>query len=525
MPLSNLRAPTERAAPPPDLEIRPKQVKALIAGLPMGRPLEAGGTLLAHITSLNRVKVDVDDRLAILDLYRPVVVTLFDELDAIYGRAVPPLNPRARDALTLARSLASEIAGGYKIVLLEKTGKRFAFGVRRELPLLVLGTMRNLAAQLMASYKSYSTPPKGVWAELHHLYLFADAEGFAAEPADPETKETIHDVYAEALLLSLTDPYRLVQADIERIVAQLRAVKAVPTIARERPATRQSAHFLVPCDTDRPPKPALSANDDAGGPNWRLLDANPVVEKLRSRKAAIESGNASAATSKAVGPEGLALLGKLITLWGDPPKRAHRRDPMETSVAICVGLKSIAHFVAAMPKTDPAEAQAIRSGITMPLPVVPDDETAKAHPVHEWNVVNQSKGGIKVARKASALQPVVVGEAVGIKFMTRPRWAVGVVRWLTLTEEGEGIEFGVQFLSPDARRVWLQVTPAATPQAKQALLLPEVQAKAHALLAPVNTYSDLREYELTEDEEVSAVRATTLIEKTSRFELFHVSPS
>src|SRR5437764_7930878 len=195
----SLSAPTERAAPPPDLEIRPKQVKTLIQGLPMGRPLEAGGTLLAHISSLNRVKVDLDDRLAILDLYRPVVVTLFDELDAIYGRTAPPLNAKARDALMLARSLAAEIAGGYKIVLLEKTGKRFAFGVRRELPLLVLGTMRNLAAQLMAGYKSYSTPPKGVWSELHHLYLFADAEGFANESADPDTKETIHDAYTEAL--------------------------------------------------------------------------------------------------------------------------------------------------------------------------------------------------------------------------------------------------------------------------------------------------------------------------------------
>jgi hypothetical protein len=525
MPLSSLSAPTERAVPPPGLEIRAKQVKALIEGLPMARPLEAGAAVLAHVSALNRVKIDVDERLAILDLYRPVVVMLFDELDAIYGRTTPPLNAKAREALALARSLGSEIAGGYKIVLLEKTGKRLGFGVRKQLPLLVLGTMRNLAAQLMASYKSYSTPPKGVWSELHHLYLFAEAEAIATEPADAQTKETIHDVYTEALLLSLTDPYRLVQGDIERIVAQLRAVKTAPTLARERPATRHSAHFIVPCDTDRPPKPALSASDDTGGPNWRLLDTNPVVEKLRSRKLAIESGNASAATSKAVGPEGLALLGKLITLWGDPPKRAHRRDPMETSVAICVGLKSIAHFVSTLPKSDPAEAQAIRSGITMPLPVVVDDEASKAHPVHEWNVVNQSRGGIKVSRTAQSLQTVIVGEAVGIKFMSRPRWAVGVVRWLTLTDEGAGMEFGVQFLSPDARRVWVQATPVATPQAKQALLLPEVQSRAHALLAPPNTYSDLREFELTEDDEVSAVRATALIEKTARFELFHVSPS
>jgi len=525
MPLSSLSAPSERATPPRDLEIRPKQVKALIEGLSLGRALEAGAAVLAHITALNRVKLDVDDRLQILDMYQPVVVTLFDELDAIYEKSSLPLGAKGRDALTLARGLASEIAAGYKIVLLEKTGKRLAFGVRKQLPQLVHGAMRHLAAQLLASYKSYSTAPEGVWNELHHLYLFAEGEGIAAEPADPQTKETIHDVYAEALLLSLTDPYRLVQGDIDRIVAHLHAVRSPVTLGRERPSTRQSAHFLVPCDTDRPPKPALSANDDTGGPNWRILDANPVVDKLRQRKQAIESGNASAATSKAVGVEGLALLGKLISLWGDPPKRAHRRDPMETSVAICVGLKSIAHFVSAVVKPNPAEAQAIRDGVTIPLVAVPDDDESKVHPVHEWSVVNQSKGGIKVSRTAQSLQSVLVGEAVGIKFMSRPRWAVGVVRWLTVIDEGSGMEFGVQFLAPDARMVWLQPAITTSPQAKQALLLPEGQAEADAVLAPLNTYSDLREFEMTEDSEKSAVRATGLIEKTGRFELFHVSPS
>ena len=46
-----------------------------------------------------------------------------------------------------------------------------------------------------------------------------------------------------------------------------------------------------------------------------------------------------------------------------------------------------------------------------------------------------------------------------------------------------------------------------------------------ALLTQPNTYVDLREYELQGEGMVSRVRAAGLIEKTSRFELFHVSPS
>ena len=46
-----------------------------------------------------------------------------------------------------------------------------------------------------------------------------------------------------------------------------------------------------------------------------------------------------------------------------------------------------------------------------------------------------------------------------------------------------------------------------------------------SLLTPPNTYSDLREFELDHHGSVTVVRAANLIEKTGRFELFHVAAS
>ena len=57
----------------------------------------------------------------------------------------------------------------------------------------------------------------------------------------------------------------------------------------------------------------------------------------------------SAAMKQSLGPEGLALLGRLVTLWGDPPKRAYRRNPGDSTVAICVGIKAVGHFVSFEP--------------------------------------------------------------------------------------------------------------------------------------------------------------------------------
>ena len=511
-----------RTPPPKELEIRPKPLKAWIEALPLQQSMDAGRRLCTHLAAVNRAKLDTDARLEILDIYRPFATLVLEELDAVYSKSGVPLAPRARAALTLARAFSLELATGYEIAASEKSGKLFG---KKQLPLMLLRAIEYLAAGLVGSYKSYTPVPPNLWTEIHKIYLLAEREGVAREPADPDTKATVADAYCEALLLALTDPYRLAQGETDKVLAQLRAYRGLATLGQSRPATPSGGHFLVPCDTDRPPKPLLSANDDNGGPNWRLLDANPIVDKLRMKKAAVDSGNVSTAMKSTLGSDGVALLAKLIVLWGDPPKRAARRDSAQDSVAICVGLKAVAHFVSLEPRLDlAAEDEMLRRGITMPLHALPTDDAMQPLPVFEWDVVNQSPGGIKVSRPGATQQPIAVGEVAGIKSPGKAHWTIGVVRWITLFEEG-GMEFGLQFLAPMARMVWVQTTVTTNPQAKLGLLLGDGSQAQDALLTPINTHSELREYELTEEGEVTCVRASGMIEKTGRFELFQVKPT
>jgi hypothetical protein len=526
MPLE-LRVPAERAAPPKDLEIRPKQVKAWLESLPLAQTFDSARKLAEHLAALNRSRMDLDERVQVLEIYRPVSLVLLEELDDVYGKSPQPLTARAREALMLARRLAAELASGYKIAILEKAGKLIAFGVKKQLPALMLRAMQYLVVEMRASYKAYSPVREGVWKELHHLYLHAEQEGMAGEAADAESKTSIAELYCESLLLALTDPYRLVPGDLDKIVGQIRVLRAPVTLQQKRPETRPGAHFLVPCDTDKPPKPALSASDETGGPGWRILDANPIVDKLRARKQAMETGNVSATMNKMVGAEGLALITTLAAIWGDPPKRAYRRDPADISVAICVGLKAIGHFVAIDAKVD-AESQeeALRKGITMPILNLPADDPNRSIPIFEWTVVNQSAGGLKVRRASATAQAIAVGEVVGVKAPGKPYWTAAVARWITTLDDG-GLEFGLQFIAPAACSVWIQPTAGATPQAKLGLLLVDEddEAGGELLLTPPNTYAVLREFQLKGEDMLSRVRAAALIEKTARFDLFHVSPS
>lgn len=514
-----------RGAPAKDLEIRPKHVKAWAESLPLAQSVEVGRRIRDHLAGLNAARVETDDRIQILQNYRPIVSVVLEELEAMYARSTVPLPARAREALGIARELATQLAASYKIAASEKAAK--LIGGKKQLPFLLLRALEYLAAALRASYKSYTPVPRGLWRELNEIYLYAESEGFAAEPADAETKASILDAYVESLFLALTDPYRLSPGELDRVLQQVRTARTAVWLKQEVPVTPTSAHFLVMCDLDRPPKPALSAHDERGGPNWRILDANALVDRLRARKEAIEKGNVSAATSKAMGRDGVMLLGKLVTLWGDPPKRTSRRDAMDSTVAICIGLKAVIHYVE-LERHDPQrEAEMIRRGITVPLVSLPSDADARAYPVTEWEVVNQSAGGLKVRRMASSQQSVAVGELVGVKLPGRQRWTVGMVRWITVLEDG-GLEFGVQFLASAARPVAIRPTiTSLSTEPKAALILCEAlpwQA-GESLLASSNTFSDLREFEVEDAQRLFNVRATNLHEKTGRYEIFEFAPS
>ncbi|MGZ5114144.1 MAG: hypothetical protein ACXWHC_18630 [Usitatibacter sp.] len=520
-----LRVPAKSFVPPKNLEIRPNQVKAWLESLPLAPTGDSGRELADYLAAFNGSKLDLAERLQILEFCRPIARALLQQLGDIYGRSPQPLNTDAREALTLTRALAAELAASYKIAIVDSALERTARDLGKPLAPLLLRAMQYLAEGMRASYRTYSRVPDGAWKEMHELYLYAEQEGVTAGAADAESNASVAEVYCESLLLSLCDPYRLLPDELEKIVGLMRMLRVPVTLGKDRPETRASAHFVVPCDEDKPPRSARLADDRTGSSNWRLLDANPLVDRLRAIKREADAGDASSAMRKMVGAEGLALIAKLIGLWDDPPKRAFRRDPAQGSVAICVGVKPIAQFVAHDATADgEAEAKALREGITMPLRALPEDESGHVVPIHEWAVINLSAGGLKVRRKASTAYPIAVGEVVGIRAAGKALWMIGVARWITALDDGT-TEFGVQFFANAVCAVWVKITSSSSAPKLGVLLTNGEEVPRESLLTPPAAYSELGEFELRGEGFRSRVRASDLMEKNARFELFHVVPS
>ena len=112
-----------RAATAKDLAVGPKEVRAWVEALPLSRTVEAGRKLRDHLRVLQRASLGQDELAEVLEICRPVVLRVLEELDAMYGSASLPLQAPQKEALGLARELSRELAMGYSSALNEAMGR------------------------------------------------------------------------------------------------------------------------------------------------------------------------------------------------------------------------------------------------------------------------------------------------------------------------------------------------------------------------------------------------------------------
>ena len=366
----------------------------------------------------------------------------------------------------------------------------------------------------------------GVWQEMHSLYLYADEQGLLTDVADTETSSTMMDVYVDVMLASLADPYRLMYQEVDRVLDILKQNRGLVDMRTDAEGLNPQRLFVVALDSDQAPKVLIQGGRPPAGQVLRLVDPDRLVDKLQQRMRA-QSGT-GAATAKSRATHDLTdLIMRLIRLWGDPPKRQFRRNPADNAVALCSGIKAISYFTELASREDPeADAQAIRDGGTIPLLKIPQDPMSQMIGVEEWQVLNQSANGLRMHRESGGNVSITVGETVGVRFVGGRTWNIGVVRWLTVLE-GNALEFGVELVAPAAISITIEPTIGSSGKPAPALMLFSLMpdAESDTVLTSTETFSDLREFELNAQGDLLRVRATTLIERTSRFDMFQFQNS
>lgn len=526
----SLSVPVSVRSLPKEIAVTPDRARAWVESLPLTRTIDAARALADMVSALNRGKLGSEDRINLLEVYRPTRDALLTALDAGYAYAPVPLHDSAQQSFDLARQLLIEYGYGYKMHILEKTGKFIFFNARKSLPTPVYRALDDLKRLMLQAYKTYHPIGTGLWHEAHTLFAYAEEQGFADDMIDPHGHGSIRQLHTDLLMLFLADPYRMMQGEVEQVAGILLSrrglVDVTPLVTNEQSRVRPLRPLVVALDSDSPPRAVTPGVRTPTGDAMRQIDPGALLNDLRETLQRSRTA-ANAAHSRATHDLD-DLMTRLVRMWSDPPRRQSHRNAVTTNVALCSSIKSVAYFCELATKEGDADAtpKMVDHVLTAALP---QDPVSQLVGVETWGVTNQSAHGLRLTRThapnhaSEGRVGVTVGEVVGVRFAHTRAWSIGIVRWLTVLS-AEEMECGVELIAPAAANVTARLSPQQT-HAALLVATNTPENTSDTLLAESGSFVGVQPFDIIDQGESFHVRATTLIESTSRFDLFVFEPA
>jgi hypothetical protein len=499
MPL-HLSLPQAPGGEPPRSELSPEQVPGWLASLPKDDPLLAGRMVLDQLVPFNRTRVRITLRQDVTEGVLGCIEFLIPRLDAALQSGTLPLSMASRNAASLAEDLLTELAYSYKLLLVEQSRRLFGFASSGRALLPVVRAMQMLAQRLKLGYRMYATNPKSVWLELHELYQFALRRGLAQRALE-DGGDTPLSVYRSALLVAFSEPLKLMQGDLDRVLAWLEKFGHLAAIGPAGQQKTGQGLFLIKSQRDVPGYALSKRHHPLPQGHDLLLNTLPLAETLldqMARLAAGETPETLGLASDAADPAFRDLMARLVKHWGAVPNRRFTRLRTHARVEICVGIRGIWEFL--------------------------NSRGATRAPTGEWMVTNESPRGFALMHVKGAMEPIRVGEVIGLRTRDSQTCHICVVRWV-LSDNPEHLELGLEELAPTARAVSIRKTRGAAQDAEHVLLLPEVPSlnQAPAILAPLFPLDSTCELSLGDLQSKLRVRATRLLERTVSVQLVQFS--
>jgi hypothetical protein len=499
MPL-HLSLPQAPEGEPPRSDLSPEQVPGWLASLPKDDPLLAGRMVLDQLAPFNRTRVRITLRQDVTEGVLGYVELLIPRLDAALQSGTLPLSMASRNAASLAEDLLTELAYSYKLLLVEQSRRLFGFASSGRALLPVVRAMQMLAQRLKLGYRMYATNPKSVWLELHELYQFALRRGLAQRALE-DGGDTPHSVYRSALLVAFSEPLKLMQGDLDRVLAWLEKFGHLAAIGPAGQQKTGQGLFLIKSQRDVPGYALSKRHHPLPQGHDLLLNTLPLAETLLDQMARLAAGERPETLGlapDAADPAFRDLMARLVKHWGAVPNRRFTRLRTHARVEICVGIRGIWEFL--------------------------NSRGATRAPTGEWMVTNESPRGFALMHVKGAMEPIRVGEVIGLRTRDSQTCHICVVRWV-LSDNPEHLELGLEELAPTARAVSIRKTRGAAQDAEHVLLLPEVPSlnQAPAILAPLFPLDSTCELSLGDLQSKLRVRATRLLERTVSVQLVQFS--
>jgi hypothetical protein len=443
--------PTEESVQPPPVETRPKATREWLERLPFASPVDTAQQVVTALSALNRRPLGEEERHTLMALYRPVVARAAAGLETLLAETGVPPHGQPRHSGVLLRALLTEHSIGYKHVLLALDKRR----VGRTLPKRAAEVAARLLAALRdlqtACYLAYSTPPAGLWLEMHQVYQVAQTTGKADAVVDGTLPASL--VYRQALLLALADPPHMSHAEIVHTRMYLDKF-AADAVLRPAIPSRARNGFVVATDGDRGPGqlPAVLKEGDL----W--LDTHALCRNLNETAIRLRIGESPRHMGLPQNMEfelSLRLSTQLLKRWRAGSQRAFKRYPPAPgeTVQIVAGVNAIHRLLEPVPPTAGSGTEADGS-----LPIN-DVEPIAAAPAAvnatRWAISNDSATGLALIGAPDTPLNLKVGDALALRSDGAAGWALAVIRWVRMRDARQ-VELGVERLAPQVHPVWVR---------------------------------------------------------------------
>ncbi|MFM9382686.1 molecular chaperone [Pseudomonas sp. UV AK001] len=515
-----LSAPTPTQLRLSFCEATPRDLKRWIAGLPKANIGETARQLYQGLGELNQLLTPSDNRLHLLELLRPEVYFVCQHLERHFLHQAIMLDERSRKISNLCQALQSQLAIGYKQIVL-RIAPKYSKDRAALLSEALQRAVHALKGQLVRATQLYSPAPEQLWFELHQLFRCAcdlqlQHRRVRDDLASLAGELSVEQTYIATLLLGSARCNQMRQNPIAQLAQVLEPWSAWLKL---HPGASGEGLFAISAEIDAGPRYRSKFRSEQQS-GLLGFDPQPLVN-------AIEAHLLHQDTSTPLPvPAGLTLdtLQHLHATWGEAAERSFQRTVGQGNLTVCVGMSAL-HFYLGGERTfsellkhpgsraanfSRAVVQGEKDSWSQAFDAAPqsksdeflpyeeiryeplaDDEgdadSPPHYPTYALPVINHSPGGYCLAWPKEVPAELQTGEMVGIQDTTNQGWSIAVVRWIRQVR-GAGTQMGIELVAPHAQPCGLQLVRTRDDHSHylRGLLLPEISAidLPATLLAP-----------------------------------------
>jgi len=513
------------------VETSPEETSVWLSTLPMADAPQTAQVLYQALFTLNRMSLNMNTRLQLMELYRTPVTTVVTGLRNRLQSVSLPLRPRLKQLADFLVLLLHEMSYGYKRIL-KDTHHESRPEDNDALLLAVARGIESLGGVLLQTYHVYQPSPVGVWKEIHGLYRYAEHHRSQHQPLSALNQGeplTVARTYLQVLMLGLCNPYQLPPGECLIVKAFLDQWAERTTLTENIEGTDPLGHFLLDLDADHPASPFprdVSVHDQ---PALRAINAIELARVAHDFARRLQKGELLSKQElgfECVRPGCLETLKRMMRFWGLAARRQFSRRERRQTLSLCVGLPAVHFFVSGQQQLS---SSGLQGGSTAVVPSQAEldaevqDNVPAAAPVYRldnrWQLRDESASGMLLSRSGDLGPFVHVGDLVGIHDPEGDRWRLGVVRWVK-SPDSRMVEMGMEMLAPSTQALQMRSGGIAKMNYEPVLWVPPVPAlrRPALLLAAHGTLRDGEDIELVDaHSDTRIVRILSIAERSSSF--------